>query len=44
MQLVVLEGFITLCDIAYRSESMVYVECMYFVSIKINGSERSVYI
>jgi hypothetical protein len=43
MQLVVLEDFIPLFDSTYRAESVIYVECIYFVSIKINGSERSVY-
>ena len=43
MQLVALEDFITLCNIIYRAESVIYDECMYFVSIKMNGSDRSVY-
>jgi hypothetical protein len=43
MQLVVLEDFITLCDSTYRVESVIYVECIYFVSIKIIGSDRSMY-
>jgi len=43
MQLVVQEDFVILCDSTYRAESVIYVECIYFVSIKINGSDRSIY-
>jgi hypothetical protein len=43
MQLFAVEDFITLCDIIYRAESEIYDECVYFVGINLNGSDRIVY-